>query len=294
MKNNKIRKSARVTLGATAAMTTAIMMTGCTATTGTQSTTNETPAESDTNPSSSTGTSTQQAAKEARMFDNVRADYIQICKDIETNARLTNDNCLESSSETAKWYYMPLYHNNTIEIPSIGEEVGPQAVENIPDDKTKTELGESTEKNDYEFFAQAAQGYGFNDEDNALDADYVEICIDAEGNRVDDSQCGVGEMPQGEQSSGGGGSHSSLIWLPLFMNGNTYVPPVGERVNTSNAISDRSQLQGNKIQKAPSKGVSSAYSPNGKTAKAGEAGARGNGKGSVSRGGTGSSGKAGG
>lgn len=279
MKNNRLRKSAKVTVGATAAMTTAIMMTGCTPTT-------------DTSTTNSAGETTD--AKEARMFDNVRADYIQICKDIETNVRLAGDNCLESSSQAAKWYYMPLYHNNTIEIPPIGEEVGPEAVDKIPDDKEKAELGDSTEKGEYQFFAQAEQGFGFNDDDNALDADYVEICVDGEGNRIDDSQCGVGETPQSGQSSGGGGTHSSLVWLPLFINGNTYVPPVGERVNTTNAITDRSQLQGNRIQKAPARGVSSAYSPNGKTAKSGQYGAKGNGKGSVSRGGVGGSGKAGG
>lgn len=281
MQNNRLRKSGRITLGATAAMATAIMMTGCTTTSNTTGT------------GSANDTSSSEAAKEARMFDNVRADYIQICKDIETNARLTQDNCLESSSEVAKWYYMPLYHNNTIEIPAVGEEVGPQAVENIPDDKESAELGDSTEKDKYQFFAQAAKNFGFDDEDNKLDADYVEICIDDEGNRVDDTQCGVGESPQSEQSSGSG-THSSLVWLPLFINGNTYVPPVGERVNTTNAITDRSQLQGNNIQKAPSQGVSSAYSPNGKQGKVGDAGFKGNNKGSVSRGGVGSSGKAGG
>jgi len=277
MENNKIRKSSKITLGATVAMTTAIMMTGCSDTSSTGNTYN-----SDNN----------ETAKEARMFDNVKADYIEICKNIETNARLSQDNCLESSSQVAKWYYMPLYHNNTIEIPSVGEEVGPEAIENIPDDKEKAELGDSTEQGKYQLFAQAAQNFGFDDNDNALDADYVEICIDEEGNRVDDSTCGVGEKPESSQSSGG--THSSLVWLPLFINGNTYVPPVGERVNTSNAISDRSQLQGNKIQKAPAKGVSSAYSPNGRTAKNGQYGAKGNGKGSVSRGGVGGSGKAGG
>lgn len=277
MESNKLRKSSKITLGATVAMTTAIMMTGCTDTSGTGN-----PDSSDNN----------ESAKEARMFDNVKADYIEICKDIETNARLSQDNCLESSSQTAKWYYMPLYHNNTVEIPAIGEEVGPEAIENIPDDKEKAELGDSTEKGNYQLFAQAAKDFGFDDNDNALDADYVEICIDGEGNRIDDSKCNIGEKPESSQSSGG--AHSSLVWLPLFINGNTYVPPVGERVNTANAISDRSQLKGNRIQKAPAKGVSSAYSPNGKTAKNGQYGAKGNGKGSVSRGGVGGSGKAGG
>ena len=272
MKNNKIRKSSKIILGTTVAMTTAIMMTGCSDTSG-----------------------NNEHAKEARMFDNVKADYIEICKNIETNTRLSQDNCLESSSQVAKWYYMPLYHNNTIEIPAVGEEVGPEAIENIPDDKEKAKLGDNTEQGKYQLFAQAAQNFGFDDNDNALDAldaDYVEICIDEEGNRIDDSTCGVGEKPESSQSSSG--THSSLVWLPLFINGNTYVPPGGERVNTSNAISDRSQLQGNKIQKAPAKGVSSAYSPNGRTAKNGQYGAKGNGKGSVSRGGVGGSGKAGG
>lgn len=277
MKNNRLRKSSKITLGATVAMTTAIMMTGCTDTSGTDN---------------SDSSDNNESVKEARMFDNVKADYIEICKDIETNARLSHDNCLESSSQTAKWYYMPLYHNNTVEIPAVGEEVGPEAVENIPNDKEKAELGDSTEKGNYQLFAQAAKDFGFDDNDNALDADYVEICIDGEGNRIDDSKCDIGEKPESSQSSGG--THSSLVWLPLFINGNTYVPPVGERVNTANTISDRSQLQGNRIQKAPVKGVSSAYSPNGKTAKNGQYGAKGNGKGSVSRGGVGGSGKAGG
>lgn len=277
MKNNRLRKSSKITLGATVAMTTAIMMTGCTDTSGTDN---------------SDSSDNNESVKEARMFDNVKADYIEICKDIETNARLSHDNCLESSSQTAKWYYMPLYHNNTVEIPAVGEEVGPEAVENIPNDKEKAELGDSTEKGNYQLFAQAAKDFGFDDNDNALDADYVEICIDGEGNRIDDSKCDIGEKPESSQSSGG--THSSLVWLPLFINGNTYVPPVGERVNTANTISDRSQLHGNRIQKAPAKGVSSAYSPNGKTAKNGQYGAKGNGKGSVSRGGVGGSGKAGG
>ena len=88
MENNKIRKSSKITLGATVAMTTAIMMTGCSDASSTGDTYN-----SDNN----------ETAKEARMFDNVKADYIEICKNIETNARLSQDNCLESSSQVAKW-----------------------------------------------------------------------------------------------------------------------------------------------------------------------------------------------
>lgn len=254
-----LRKSKRITLGITAAM--ALTLAGC---------------------SDSSGVL-------ARSYDDIEADYIAICKSAE-NKRVDDDDCKDSTSEHAEWYYIPMYHNNDIRLPKVGDDVENEGVEEIDEDKSYANIGENMDNSEQDIYLQAKDGFGFDDKDNDIDADYVEICVDGDGNRVDPEECGATSA----QANGSGGSSGFMfLYLPMFNNASTYVPPVGSQVNTqgTGAISDRSALpSGSRVGTAPAQGLTHAYSSSSNTAKSG-----GNvGKSSVSRGGFGSSGKAGG
>lgn len=271
-------------LGITAAMATSIAMTGCTTTSNIDN-----------------SEDTENHPTFERLYGDIKSDYLSICIE-NKNTRVTDDNCLDSTSKTTQWYYKPLYYNEISPLPPLNtpidlEEEGlvettATGKKSIKTDKANIPLEEDE---NVTLYVQAAEGHGFDYKETQVEADYVEICVDADGNRVDDTECSVGEMPtnnnQPTHSSGGGGFF--FLWLPTMSGSNNYVPPVGSKVNTTNAIKDKSQISGKKIQKAPRQGLTKTQlnrgnSVNNKSSNSGKS------NGNVSRGGFGSSGKAGG
>lgn len=275
MNNKSIlrKKSGRISLGITAAM--ALTLTGCSDSSGSGSNDNY----------------------QTYLYEDINADYIAICKDA-ANTRVKNDDCKDSSSQHASWYYVPLYNDSTNPIPKIGDSVEGRGVEKKEEGKAHRESsGKMNTSDDKYVLVQANEKYGFKLSDSDIDADYVEVCVDKDGNRVDPDECGANNATT---SNSGGMNGGFMFWyLPLFNNASTYVPPVGSQVNGNNAIKNKSQLPtGSKIGSAPIGGLNNAHSTktsssNPNAVSRGSSSNSGKSSSSVSRGGFGSSGKGG-
>lgn len=284
------RKSEKITIGITAAFSTALLMTGCVSNGEHTATNNSQSSNTNQKDSSSHATSMR--------LVNIDADYLKLCQDIANNTRVQSENCLNSdeASDNSQWYYLPIYKKEGTVSPNIGEVIAESGTSNDPSQDGKTIAVIDDINRGKESFLLPSENYGI--EPQHIDADYVEVCVDENNNRIDDSECAVGETPDSNNSSNNH-THSSLMWIPLFLNtggsrGGTYIPPVGSPVNTDAAIKDKSQLSSNNISKAPSTGGNNLYSKTGEKVQNSQRGAKGNNKGSVSRGGTGGSGKVGG
>lgn len=223
------------------------------------------------------------------MAYSVDADYIKICRDVENNKRLPSDDCTDSTSQHAAWYYMPLYEDNAIQVPKTNEEVS-NGVSEIDKDKTAVEVDGDNESGDNKKI-MASSGHGLKEEDEDIKADYVKVCVDQDGNRIDEDECHVddnGKLHHDTDSS----IVPMFMYLPMFNNTSTYVPPVGSQVNTSNAVKDLPE--GKSSQTANKNGVANAFTSKGGTTNNNVGKNGGSGKGnSIPRGGFGKGGGSG-
>lgn len=182
----------------------------------------------------------------------VETDYVKLCKNNKTDKRVPSEDCGQPSNEESSWYYVPLYHNQSVEMPKIGEKT-PRGVAEKEASKKDQEL----KNEDGDVHLIAAEGYGLTESDENLNADYVEVCVDENGNRVDESECDVSNNSNSYNSGG------FMFWyLPLFSNNSTYVPPVGSKVDTTGAT--RTLPQGSTSLKPPRSGIANAFNKNGK------------------------------
>ena len=81
------------------------------------------------------------------MAYSVDADYIKICRNVENNKRIPNDDCTDSTSQHAAWYYLPLYEDNAIQVPKTNEEVSHGVSEIDKDKKALEESGDNDDEN---------------------------------------------------------------------------------------------------------------------------------------------------
>lgn len=216
---------------------------------------------------------------------SVDADYLKICRNVESNKRLPDDDCTNSTSQHASWYYMPLYEDNAIKVPKTNEEVS-NGVSEVPKDKKVAEVGKDDENiNDKKILASS--GYGLKEEDEDIKADYAKVCVDQNGKRVDEDECHVddnGEVHHNTNSS----IVPMFLYLPMFNNTSTYIPPVGSQVNTKDAV--KSLPNGKTSQNVSKNGVANAFtSKGGKTSNSGSKGGSNKG-GGIPRGGFGKGG----
>lgn len=67
-------------------------------------------------------------------------------------------------------------------------------------------------------------------EQDESENDYVAVCTDKDGNRVEDNQCnGASEQHDRDDHDGGGG----FLWFYMATSGGHTAPPVGQRVTSS-------------------------------------------------------------
>lgn len=266
------------------------------------------------------------SSSQAAVYDDVQADFAQVCKNLKDSTRVPDQECLDGKSDEAKWYYSPIYSDVYSDMPLVGEKVSSQAVDKVDKDTIVATLEDQTHEDAASIKLKAAQNYGFSDSSQSVDADFVKIFVDDKGNRVDnpdDTNPTTSPTPSTSESPSPAPveehTHTSVmpLWIPMMLNGGgTSIPPMGSHVDTTGAIKEQSKLPANaKVSdNVPRDGFKSAYKsvpggPRGSfnggknpgSRPAGGASVRGGqgksggsvGKGS-SRGGFGNSGKAGG
>jgi len=219
----------------------------------------------------------------------VDADYLQLCRNVENDKRLPSDDCTDSNSDHAAWYYMPLYNDHAVDVPRTGDELS-HGVNKIDDDKKSVEVeGDNEDGNNKKFLASS--GYGIKEDEEDIKADYVKVCVDQDNNRIDEDECEVdddGDIHHKSDSS----ISPAFIFLPMFTNTSTYVPPVGSQVNTKDAV--KTLPDGKSSQSVSKNGMANAYTTKGgKTSNSDGKGKAGSGKGGVPRGGFGKGGSVG-
>lgn len=195
------------------------------------------------------------------VYENIDSNYVQLCKNTEDNTRTDWENCKNSNSPRTQWYFMPIYNDDITIIPGLGEKIEGAGLDSKPDDpalfyKMNTSIEKKEkESNSMTGLVASAPDYGISSQ--GTDAEFVELCVDKDGNRVDDHSC------QTTHNHREGAGNGFFFWyLPINTGRTSYIPGVGQHVNDDNVIKDRKQIDNNRKIEKPSNKSSYAARPN--------------------------------